>query len=205
MGSTGFNYHPQPTQERRHSQRSRSHHQTPEPNHHPPVSTGISRLRRGYIHPDTGRIFWGYRRDRISVAAGEIWATKEGFDRRVISRRVSRSRYNAAHRHEAVFKVRNMLVSRISHIVTRRAGRISSCINLLGCTPLQLVKHLEQQFISGMSWGNYGRSEGCWSIDHIKPCASFDLMDQEQQKKCFHYTNLQPLWHIENMRKHCST
>ena len=70
---------------------------------------------------------------------------------------------------------------------------------LLGCTRKKLIEHLESNFEDGMSWENYG-FEG-WHIDHIIPCASFDLTDEEQQKKCFHYTNLQPLWGTENMMK----
>ena len=50
-----------------------------------------------------------------------------------------------------------------------------------------------------MSWDNYG-THG-WHIDHIRPCASFDLSDEEQQKICFHYTNLQPLWAEDNLKK----
>jgi HNH endonuclease. len=50
-----------------------------------------------------------------------------------------------------------------------------------------------------MSWDNYGRDG--WHIDHIRPCASFDLTDPEQQRQCFHYTNLQPLWAADNIRK----
>jgi len=48
-----------------------------------------------------------------------------------------------------------------------------------------------------MNWSNYGK----WHIDHIKSCASFDLSKKSEQKKCFHYTNLQPLWAEENIKK----
>jgi hypothetical protein len=44
-------------------------------------------------------------------------------------------------------------------------------------------------------------NHGIWHIDHITPCTAFDLTDPEQQKKCFHYTNLQPLWASDNIRK----
>lgn len=48
-----------------------------------------------------------------------------------------------------------------------------------------------------MGWDNYGE----WHIDHIIPCSSFNLSILEDQKKCFHYTNTQPLWKIDNLRK----
>ena len=72
-------------------------------------------------------------------------------------------------------------------------------MDLLGCSINDLKKHLSSLFQDGMSWKNYGR--GGWHIDHIRPCSSFDLTDPEQQKQCFHYTNLQPLWEIDNLRK----
>lgn len=50
-----------------------------------------------------------------------------------------------------------------------------------------------------MSWENYGFYG--WHIDHIKPCSKFDLTDPKQQEQCFHYSNLQPLWAIENFKK----
>lgn len=63
---------------------------------------------------------------------------------------------------------------------------------LLGCTAQFLKEHLESKFTKGMTWKNRGIHG--WHIDHIKPCSSFDLSNSEQQRACFHYTNLQPLW-----------
>jgi hypothetical protein len=57
---------------------------------------------------------------------------------------------------------------------------------------------LEKQFINGMAWENQGE----WHIDHIRPCASFNLDNEIERQMCFHYTNLQPLWGFDNMSKH---
>ncbi len=68
---------------------------------------------------------------------------------------------------------------------------------LLGCSPQKLIEYLELKFTDGMSWDRFGEIH----IDHIIPCASFDLTDPDQQKQCFHYTNLQPLWAEDNRKK----
>jgi len=78
-----------------------------------------------------------------------------------------------------------------------RKQKSKTTIQLLGCSIEQLKQHLENQFTKEMSWSNYGE----WEIDHIKPCASFDLSIPEEQARCFHYTNLQPLWEKENIDK----
>lgn len=70
-------------------------------------------------------------------------------------------------------------------------------MELTGCELNVLKEFLESKFKQGMSWENHGE----WHIDHIKPCCKFDLEDEEEQKKCFHYTNLQPLWAKENLSK----
>lgn len=70
---------------------------------------------------------------------------------------------------------------------------------LIGCSIIELRQHLEKQFQSGMGWDNYGRKG--WHVDHIKPCARFNLSDPAQQKICFHYSNLRPLWALDNIRK----
>lgn len=72
-------------------------------------------------------------------------------------------------------------------------------MKLLDCSPLFLKEHLEKQFKEGMTWDNH-TTDG-WHIDHIRPCCSFDLTKKEQQEECFHYSNLQPLWATDNLKK----
>lgn len=62
---------------------------------------------------------------------------------------------------------------------------------LLGCSTPQFKVYIENQFKPGMAWKNYG---AIWHLDHIIPCASFDMSKPEDQRKCFHHTNYQPLW-----------
>ena len=76
-------------------------------------------------------------------------------------------------------------------------NKSASTIKLLGCTPDELRKHLEAQFEPWMTWENHG----LWDIDHIKACARFDLTYPEQQRACFNWSNLQPMEHIENIKK----
>jgi hypothetical protein len=73
----------------------------------------------------------------------------------------------------------------------------ASMMRLLGCTANELLQHLESRFLPGMSREN----RKLWHIDHIRPLASFDLTDPEQQRIACHYTNLQPLWARDNFRK----
>jgi len=76
-------------------------------------------------------------------------------------------------------------------------NKLETTTKLIGCSTYQLKKYLESQFKPGMSWNNYGS----WHIDHIKPCANFDMTKATEQKKCFNYTNLQPLWALDNIKK----
>ncbi len=73
----------------------------------------------------------------------------------------------------------------------------ATTLKLLGCSVEELRRHLESRFTGGMSWENYGE----WHIDHRRPCAAFDLTDPEQQRQCFNWSNLQPLWAKDNLRK----
>lgn len=72
---------------------------------------------------------------------------------------------------------------------------------LLGCKIADLKKYLESLWEPWMSWGNYGGKDGQWCIDHIMPVAAFDLSQPEEQKRCFHYSNLRPLCVKKNREK----
>lgn len=100
--------------------------------------------------------------------------------------------------------MRRLLRARIYNAIKRQSkdkGRSDRkampTMQLVGCTTAQLRAHLESMFQSGMGWHNQGQ----WHIDHIIPCASFDLSQPDQQAKCFHWTNLQPLWAKDNLAK----
>ncbi len=99
---------------------------------------------------------------------------------------------------DPTFKILHRLRTRIL-LVLNGKKKAESSMNLLGCTADDFKKHIESQFKDDMSWENYGIKG--WHIDHIRPCASFDLSIAEEQKKCFHYTNLQPLWWFDNLSK----
>jgi len=96
------------------------------------------------------------------------------------------------------FKLKENLRSRIYNVLKGNTIKSTNTLDLLGVTNITKVKkHLEKQFKNGMSWNNHGD----WHIDHIIPCASFDLKCPVQQLACFHYKNLQPLWAYENLTK----
>jgi len=77
--------------------------------------------------------------------------------------------------------------------------KAENSMSLFGCSVDELKAHLESQFTEGMSWDNYGLHG--WHVDHIRPCNSFDLTVDKEQKICFNYTNLQPLWAKDNITK----
>ena len=72
---------------------------------------------------------------------------------------------------------------------------------ILGCNSQEWKIYLESLFEEGMTWDNHGYGPGTWQIDHIIPKNNFKIMNEEEQKKCFHYTNTQPLWWEDNRTK----
>jgi len=100
-------------------------------------------------------------------------------------------------RSDGYFRFTRAIRSRIKQALIKKAKKTYKTEILLGATVSFVRDFLEKKFLSGMSWKNYGK----WHIDHIIPCSAFDLSKTEEQKKCFHYTNLQPLWAVDNLKK----
>ena len=107
---------------------------------------------------------------------------------------------------EKIFSIENRLWRNLTNrcwngLKRDNAVRCDSHQALIGCNKYEFKDYMESLWTEGMSWENYGRGHGKWQIDHIKPLTSFDLTDPEQQKKCFHHSNCQPLWFADNMKK----
>ena len=74
-------------------------------------------------------------------------------------------------------------------------------LELMGCSLKFLITHLKSQFEEGMIWDNHGGEHDCWNIEHRRCYASLKLKHIEEQRKCCHWTNLQPMWKPENEAK----
>lgn len=114
--------------------------------------------------------------------------------KRIIAQRRSREKSDPVV--AMVERLRRRLVKAVARW---RTCKSASTLELIGCTPIQLHNHIESLFLPGMSWTN----RNLWHVDHKRPLASFDLRDPAQQREAFHYTNLQPLWAVDNQSKGC--
>lgn len=98
------------------------------------------------------------------------------------------------------FKLISTLRSRLySALKSKNAKKCDKTLELTGCSISFLKGYLEAKFTEDMSWEKLG-IHGI-HIDHIIPCAKFNLLIEDEQRKCFHYTNLQPLWAKDNLSK----
>jgi hypothetical protein len=111
--------------------------------------------------------------------------------------RIRLREWNQAKMKEPEHRVKKRVMSRIQSAMKRQSVNTRGSFRYVGCCAERLRAHIESQFSEGMGWHNYGK----WHIDHIKPCALFDLSRKDEAMKCFHWTNLQPLWATDNLRK----
>ena len=143
-------------------------------------------------------------RDAVAISKqkqGYYLRNKERIIKRTMSyaKKISQSNTKQGIHHRIVRACR----TRMWGILTVKGRKSAKTLELLGCTKDFLKKHLESQFESWMTWENYGKKSAIrnWDIDHIIPCSKFDMTCPLQQHACFHYSNLQPLEHIKNIKK----
>jgi len=159
----------------------------------PPID--LRTLSRGDVRED-GMVFWEYS---ACSKNGETWFTESDFNEKRKRRRDTHYEYIKQRLiSDEDYRIGHNLRGRIRAAI-KSGVKTGDSIDLLGCPVDTLKRHLESQFTEGMTWDNYGFYG--WHIDHIKPCASFDLTIDSEQKKCFHYSNLQPLWAKDNLQK----
>ena len=116
-------------------------------------------------------------------------------------RRAKKTRYmRDKRRTDLQFRLASQLRTRLNDAV-RGKVKSGSAVRNLGCSISQLKEHLESKFLPGMSWSNQGHGRGKWQIDHIKALATFDLIQRKELLAACHYTNLQPLWALDNIKK----
>lgn len=133
------------------------------------------------------------KKNRASITA----QSAEYRERTREQRRAWARAYVAARREkDPVFKLQMNLRCRLNMAI-RKLSVKGSAVRLLGCSGEFAARYIEAQFRPGMSWANWGE----WHIDHRKALVSFDLTDPEQLAAACHYSNLQPLWAVENTKK----
>jgi hypothetical protein len=97
---------------------------------------------------------------------------------------------------DPVFNIINRVRCRLwKYLKNHKITKSNKTFEIVGCSPEELKSHLEKQFKNGMTWEN----RGDWHIDHIVPLSS--AKSEDDIYKLCHYTNLQPLWSYENIKK----
>lgn len=103
---------------------------------------------------------------------------------------------NERRKTDIVYKFNRSVRNRVTCAIARGYKK-TSAVKLIGCPTEELREKLAVLFKPGMDWGNYGE----WHVDHIIPCAAFDLTREDHQVACFNWRNLQPMWRKENKSK----
>ena len=137
------------------------------------------------------------RRRNTPIELKRIWENKQVL--RGIRKRYKKENRNKLREYQKNRRKNNIQVRLKDNISSRVRMALKNnfkkgkTLELIGCDISILKDYLESKFLPTMSWENYGK---VWQIDHIIPCILFDLTSLEQQKTCFHYSNLQPLFSI---------
>lgn len=108
--------------------------------------------------------------------------------------------YNKQRNTDPNFKLKYAIKSNLHSHIRRIENGVKSerTLTYVGCSLNFLRSWFEFQFGEHMSWDNHGTY---WHIDHIKPCSSFDLTNNDMLHECYNWSNLRPIHSLENLSK----
>lgn len=119
-------------------------------------------------------------------------------NRHDIRREQHRVRHMYRYNNDVLYKITHLCRVRLNNLLkTKHWQKKTTFLKYIGCTKKELKIHIESKFLPNMTWDNHGTFG--WHIDHIIPLDSAQT-EQELYKLC-HYTNLQPLWAEDNLKK----
>ena len=129
----------------------------------------------------------------------EYKARRKKYQKKNLARHRERDRKK--YHEDPNFRMKKILRAQVTYSIKRGFKLNEKCAPTLKLSDIPSIewfwKYIKNKFLSGMTMENQGK----WHIDHIIPCASFDLRCPVQQLACFHHKNLQPLWATDNMKK----
>jgi hypothetical protein len=161
-----------------------------------------------YINNNKEKVLLSYKIYRENNKERILKTKKENYYKNIDKIKIYRKKYNKENREyfnnweknkaetDILFRLSRNMRSRLrSFLKSEKIIKKTKTMDIVGCDSHFLKEYLEQKFQQGMSWGNYG----VWHIDHIIPLSSAN--SEEEIYKLCHYTNLQPLWGIDNIKK----
>jgi len=144
-------------------------------------------------NPDK-RMAWYHKDAKAANAKCKAWKQ----DNKDLVRSTRKAYWTKRYATDPLYRIQHLMRGRFKCAVKKESRGRYSCLKLIGMQLKEYKIYLQGQFRDGMTWENQGV---VWEIDHIRPCASFDLTDPAQQAECFAWHNTQPLLCNENRRK----
>jgi hypothetical protein len=161
-----------------------------------------------YVDNNKDKVLLSYKKYREENKTKILENKKKYYYNNLEKTKIYRKKYNKENRDyynkweknkaetDILFRLSRNMRSRLrSFLKSEKIVKKTKTMDIVGCESHFLKEHLEQKFQQGMSWDNYG----VWHIDHIIPQSSAN--SEEEIYKLCHYTNLQPLWGIDNIKK----
>jgi len=162
-----------------------------------------SLLERSRIYRNNNKELLKENRKKISKKMSE-YHKKRNANLTEAQRKIRRDKYRAWHNKryhtDIYYKLKKRLINTFKYYF-KFNNASKKFLAWQGCDMVDLKLWLESNFLPGMSWENYGNTPNCWSIDHIFPLSKLDLTSEEDCRRGFHYRNLQPMWHTDNLKK----